>query len=65
MKTSKTANEMGKLNKKYGLTEIYQHALDGTGVCKKCHKHVSELKKKVCPVIGKEEVANFRIDEGL
>lgn len=48
------------LNKKLGLTEIYQHDLAENAVCKKCHRHVTDLKLKVCPVIGKEEVARFR-----
>lgn len=53
-------NKSSKTNKKYGLTESYQHDLNGAEVCKKCHKHISELKYKVCPVMGKDEVAQLR-----
>lgn len=55
---------MGKLNKLYGLTKVYHCDLDDkTQCCKKCHKHIYELigQLKLCAVIGKEEVANFRI----
>lgn len=50
------------MNTKYGLTEIYQHDLNGAGVCRKCHKHVSSLKLKICQVIGREEVARFSME---
>jgi hypothetical protein len=57
---------MGKLNKLYGLGEIYQCDLDDkTQRCRKCHQHINDLvgKPKLCAVIGTEEVANFRIGD--
>lgn len=50
-------------NQKYGLTEIFQHDLNGAEVCRKCGDHVSKLKLKACPVIGAEEVARFRNED--
>lgn len=54
---------MGKLNELYGLTKVHQHDIDDdTHKCKKCHKSVEELNGslKLCPIIGAEEVAQFR-----
>lgn len=54
---------MGKINQQLGLDKIYQHDFDDkTGKCKKCHQHYKKLLGglKLCPVIGKEEVARFR-----
>lgn len=54
---------MGEINKQLGLTEVYQHDFeDNSKRCKKCHKPLAELvgELKLCPVIGKEEVAKFR-----
>lgn len=54
---------MGQLNTAYGLTKTYQHDIDDkTKKCKKCREHVSKLEgtTKLCPVMGPEEVAQFR-----
>lgn len=57
------SNPTNTLNKKYGLTKIYQHNFDDkTSKCKKCHKSAKQLEgtTKLCGVIGLEEVAQFR-----
>lgn len=60
---SNTPIDSKTLNKKYGLTEIYQHDFDDkSGKCRKCHINHLKLRGelKLCSVIGKEEVARFR-----
>lgn len=55
---------MTKLNKRYGLTEIYHCDInDMTGRCRKCGQKPKQGDVKLCAVIGKEEVANFRVGD--
>lgn len=51
------------LNELYGLTGVSSHNLNNkTYRCKKCGKHIKELEgeTKLCGIIGREEVAQFR-----
>jgi len=49
-----------ELNKQLGLTENYQHDIDDkTRQCKKCHKAITEIELKVCPVVGADEFARY------
>lgn len=46
-------------------TKTYEHNFAKDGICNKCHKNLRQLIKMdisltMCPVIGKEEVAEFR-----
>ena len=41
----------------------YEHDYNNFGKCKKCKRFIKEELSKVCPVIGKEEVAGFRDTE--
>lgn len=47
------------LNERYGLSKPHHHDLNGIGECKKCNKHVSKIKLKLCLIMGKEEVAQL------
>lgn len=44
------------------MSKTYEHTPDETGVCTKCHHHSQFWNTTICPVIGKEEVANFSLD---
>jgi len=41
------------------MAKVYEHDFDEGGFCTKCHQSVLEVTTKLCPVIGKEEVALF------
>ena len=54
------------INESHGFTEAYHHDIDEeTKECRKCHANYRTLTELMCPVIGIEEVANFRIEEGI
>lgn len=42
------------------MIKVWQHDFNGVGICRKCHTHKDEIINSICPVIGKEEVANFK-----
>lgn len=47
------------MNENYGCTKPHQHEFEND-LCKKCRKHVKDLKLKLCAVIGKDEMAEYR-----
>lgn len=43
------------------MNAAYSHDFDHNDVCRKCHAHKSNVKMlNLCPVMSKEEVAQFR-----
>lgn len=45
------------------MSKVGEHDFDGQGFCRKCHTHRSKLTLRICPVIGADEVASWRLGE--